>query len=205
MNRKPYAESCDQNKTVILTILKHYTKENNKIFEIGSGTGQHACYFTSLIDNIIWQTSDQQENIEGIALWISDANNHQALPPPIILDVTSGAWPTTQYDLIFSANTLHIMSKTEVIAMFEGTGKTLKNHGFLCTYGPYNYNGAYTCASNEQFDQWLKNRNPQSGIKDFEWLNTLATDNEMILVNDHKMPANNRILVWQKHQNVSSP
>jgi hypothetical protein len=34
--------------------------------------------------------------------------------PPLILDVTDEVWPCTSIDALFTANTLHIMSRDEV-------------------------------------------------------------------------------------------
>lgn len=53
-------------------------------------------------------------------------------------------------------------------------------------------------ASNAQFDVWLKGRDPLSGIRDFEDLERLAAEHGMALFKDFEMPANNRILVWEK-------
>ncbi|MBD3822253.1 MAG: DUF938 domain-containing protein, partial [Thiotrichales bacterium] len=54
-----------------------------------------------------------------------------------------------------------------------------------------------TSDSNARFDVWLKQRNPDSCIKDFEWCNGLAENAGLSLLDDIKMPQNNRILVWQ--------
>ncbi|WP_455375448.1 DUF938 domain-containing protein, partial [Kaarinaea lacus] len=70
--------------------------------------------------------------------------------------------------------------------------------GKFCLYGPFNYQGQYTSPSNAHFDQWLKARDPESGIRDFEALNALANENHLKLVKDYEMPVNNRLLVWQK-------
>jgi hypothetical protein len=68
----------------------------------------------------------------------------------------------------------------------------------FCLYGPFNYEGNYSSDSNANFDLWLKRRDPRSGIRDFEALNSLAQQHGMELLADHAMPVNNRILVWQK-------
>jgi hypothetical protein len=73
----------------------------------------------------------------------------------------------------------------------------LKVEGHLIVYGPFNYHGSYTSPSNEQFDGWLKSRDPQSGIKHFEWINTIASQSGLQLISDIAMPANNRILIWR--------
>jgi hypothetical protein len=68
----------------------------------------------------------------------------------------------------------------------------------LVLYGPFNYGGQYSSESNAQFDLWLKERNSLSGIRDFEWLDSLANQGGMTLQGDYEMPVNNRILCWEK-------
>lgn len=70
----------------------------------------------------------------------------------------------------------------------------------LAIYGPFNYNGAYTSPSNARFDQWLAERDPLSGIRDFEAVNALADSAGFSLRGDNAMPANNRLLVWQRQR-----
>ena len=65
-------------------------------------------------------------------------------------------------------------------------------------YGPFNYDNQYTSESNARFDNWLKSRDPESGIRNFEDLDTLAQQAGMFLKHDYGMPANNRILYWEK-------
>lgn len=67
----------------------------------------------------------------------------------------------------------------------------------LAIYGPFNYGGKYTSSSNAQFDQWLAARDPESAIRDFEKVNTLAEAAGFGLSKDFDMPANNRLLVWR--------
>ena len=69
--------------------------------------------------------------------------------------------------------------------------------GVFAPYGPLNYEGHYTSESNARFDRWLKARDPKSGIRDFETLDALAREGGLELVRDHKMPVNNRTLVWR--------
>ena len=40
--------------------------------------------------------------------------------------------------------------------------------GVLCVYGPFRYRGQHTSASNVEFDAWLRARDPDSAIRDFE-------------------------------------
>lgn len=194
---KPFSPACENNKDPILRVLREAFVTARLVLEIGSGTGQHAVYFSSHLPHVIWQTSDLPENHSGILAWLEEAQ----LPnvrPPLALDVTHHDWGVTRVEGVFSANTAHIMSWPQVTAMFAGVGRILARAGMFCLYGPFNYHGRYTSESNARFDEWLKQRDPHSGIRDSEALTTLAEDQGLILKADYAMPANNRTLVWQK-------
>jgi len=195
MINRPFSESSEQNKHVIFKTIKPYLSDVGQVLEIGSGTGQHAIHFASMVPELIWQTSDLVENLPAINAWINDSQLLN-LPEPIELDVSS-RWINKYYDLIYSANTFHIMNHDQVEQCLLRCTACLNAGGYLIIYGPFNYDGKYTSASNEQFDSWLKSRDPQSGIKHFEWINQLAGESGLQLVSDTAMPANNRILIWQ--------
>lgn len=194
---KPYSESCDQNRGPILAILRDVFADRRLVLEIGSGTGQHAVYFGAALPHLRWQTADVQAHHPGIAAWLNEA----ALPnvlPPIELDANRTDWHAGRYDAVFSANTLHIMSPQEVARCFAGIEQVLEPGGVLAVYGPFNYRGRFTSESNARFDQWLKSRDPVSGIRDFEAVDALARQQGLTLQQDYAMPANNRTLVWKK-------
>ncbi len=194
---KPFSESCVQNREPILGVLKAELTSSSRLLEIGSGTGQHAVYFAPEFPQMNWQPSDIEEMLPGIDAWLEEASLDN-INSPIAIDVSKYNWETNHYDVIYSANAVHIMSWEYVVSLLAGAGITLTSGGKFILYGPFNYNGAYTSESNARFDVWLKQRDLLSGIRDFEALNSLAEDHRMRLVNDYEMPANNRILVWQK-------
>jgi len=197
LSDRPYAPACDNNKAPILAVIKKVFLIPGMVLEIGSGTGQHAAYFSKQLPHLIWQPTDKAESLPGINAWRSHTG-HKNLKPPLELDVTQTPWPILGADYIFSANTVHIMSWSRVEAFFAGVDKILALNGIFCLYGPFNYAGNYTSASNAQFDVWLKQRDPQSGIRDFDALNQLADTAGLRLYKDFAMPANNRTLVWKK-------
>ena len=200
---KPLAPACERNQGPILDVLRHYFSDRRRVLEIASGTGQHAVFFAPAFPNAVWQTSDVDENLPGIRMWLDEAALPN-LPPPLTLDVT-GSWPDDRCDAIFSANSLHIMPWSAVEQFFAGVGRVLEPGGILAVYGPFNYNGSYTSDSNREFDVWLKQRSAQSAIRDFEAVDGLANRIGCQLVKDHAMPANNRLLVWRRQASASPP
>ncbi|BCB25720.1 hypothetical protein SKTS_06060 [Sulfurimicrobium lacus] len=194
---KPYAESCEQNRDPILTVLQSVFADRKQVLEIASGTGQHAVYFGAALPHLTWQTSELPVNHAGIHAWLDEAQLPNVLPP-LAIDVNDAAWPLERVDAIFNANTVHIVAWPAVERMFAGIGRVLEVGGCLCLYGPFNYRGAFTSESNARFDAWLKARDPESGVRDFEAVNQLAVSQGLVLVQDIAMPANNRSLVWRK-------
>lgn len=204
MSDRPYAPSSDRNREPILAVLSEHFSDRRQVLEIGSGTGQHAVYFAADMPWLTWQCSDRADALPGIRIWLAEANLPNT-PPPVELDVSIGPWPRGddedidgRYDAVFSANTLHIMSWSAVEAFFAGLNTVLTDDAIVAVYGPFNYGGAFTSASNQQFDEWLKARDPHSGVRDFEAVDALAAEIGLRLIEDAAMPANNRCLVWRR-------
>ena len=197
---KPFAAACERNRDPIAAVLQRHLRDAHKVLEIGSGTGQHAVHFAAAMPWLTWQCSDRAEHLPGIRMWLDEAQLPNT-PAPIELDVTRLPWqlPNSRlFDAAFSANTLHIIDWASVQAFFAGLNAALSRDATLIVYGPFNYGGAYTSDSNRDFDGWLKARDPESGIRDFEGVDALARCVELQLVDDIAMPANNRCLVWQR-------
>jgi cyclopropane fatty-acyl-phospholipid synthase-like methyltransferase len=192
-----FSQSCEKNKNFILKVLEPLLKNRRHIVEIGSGTGQHARYFTEQLAHLTWQTTDQD-------LWLPDlsttikAFNCASLPAPLRLDVSEKEWPIGHCEVVFTANTLHIMSWNNVQQFFTGVANLLQVEGDLFIYGPFNYQGKYTSQSNKDFDQSLQYKDPLSGIRHFEAILLLAEQAGLQLVDDYAMPANNHLLHFMK-------
>ena len=199
---KPFAESCEQNKDVILEVIQPLMVNCTDVLEIGSGTGQHAIHFAQAMSHLQWHPSDRSESLPGIQMWLDEFRARgvalKNIHTPIELDVTQENWPELEVDVIFMANTLHIMHWDEIEKMFQKLYSVLTPGGMVLAYGPFNYQGQYTSDSNRQFDGWLKSRDPSSGIRDFDELGQLASHNGLRIMADFEMPANNRILCCHK-------
>jgi hypothetical protein len=193
---KPHSPACDRNREPILAVLREHFADRRAVLEIGSGTGQHAVHFASAMPHLQWQTSDVAENIPGIRAWLDEAGLPNT-PSPLVLDV-NGDWPKREFDAIFTANTLHIMSWLEVQRLFGHLGSVMAPDVTVALYGPFNYGGRFTSESNAAFDASLKLRGLHMGIRDFEAVSGLAQAIGLKLVADVAMPANNRTLVWHR-------
>lgn len=195
---KYHAESTRRNRNPILGILKKEIEGSKKLLEIGSGTGQHAVYFSKKMPQILWQTSDRSINHESINYWIKRYNLKNLLLP---LDIEIGVNEKNindMFDCVFSSNTSHIMSLENVKRLFALVGKVLNKNGKFFLYGPFKINLEFTTRSNEDFHQKLKAENKLMGLRDIEELDNYAIENNMQNHAFYEMPANNYLSIWKK-------
>jgi len=196
MQDRPYSQASENNKRPILQVLSRVFQRRSRVLEIGAGTGQHSIFFAPALPLLTWQASDRAENIPGIRQWF-DQYPASNLPAPLCLDVLDSAWPK-DFDAVFTANTVHIMAWPLVERMFEQVSRLLPKEGVFAIYGPFKYRGQYTSESNASFNDWLTEHDPNRGIRDFEKVNEIANKLGLKLLEDNDLPANNRLLVWQK-------
>lgn len=192
---KNYSQPAENNKTPILAILMKLMPTPATVLEIGSGSGQHALHFAGNMPHLTWQPSDQGDYFDGLQDNLAQSGRSNILPP-LYLDLDQPRWPLNHADHLFAANVLHIAPAAAIAALFLGAANVISN--LVCLYGPFKYDGAFTSESNAQFDEWLKSRDPQSGIRDFEVVVETARQNGFSLRDDHVMPANNQLLVVER-------
>ena len=192
-----FSQAADNNKTPILDVLKDWLKPGASVLEIGSGSGQHAIHFSQALPNVQWLPSDRPA-VQSLLQQNAQQYGSSNLLSPITLDLAEPGWPASQMDAVYSANVLHIVSTELGETMIKGAAQCLQAGGLFILYGPFRYQGSFTTPSNAEFDHWLRVRDPDSGIRDFEWAEDLARAGDLILQEDRSMPANNQCLVFQK-------
>ena len=193
----PFSAACERNKDPILEVLRVRFADRAQVLEIGSGTGQHAVHFARALEHLTWQPTEQLAYLADLTERVK-LEGPRNLHLPALLDVRQALWPVRSVDAMFTANTLHIMSWPEVMALVRGIGGVLAPGGVLCIYGPFRYSGRYTSDSNREFDRMLQERDPQSGLRDTDALALLAEQYGLRLDADFDLPANNRLLVLTK-------
>ena len=194
----PRSEACERNQGPILQILRQWFLSPGVVLEIGSGTGQHAVYFSRNMPHLTWQPTDREENLPGIRAWV-DTTALANLRAPLKLDVREAHWPIDSARYVFSANTAHIMGWQEVENMFDGIQRIIEPRGYMCLYGPFNRDGQFTSDSNRAFDEMLRTKNPAMGIRDDRAMISLGRKHGLSFAAEYAMPANNRVLVWTRN------
>ena len=194
---KPFAPSADRNKAPILEVLKPLLSGKPLVLELGSGTGQHACFLAAGLPDVVWQPTELAGNIDGIRQWLAESDLSN-VREPVVLDVDVHPWPVDRADVCFTCNTFHIVSEASVRSIFEGARAVLGATGKLCVYGPFMIDGQHVGPGNRDFHQWLLDSDPESGVRDLTELDELAKLCGFAASQRIEMPANNFMVVWER-------
>jgi SAM-dependent methyltransferase len=166
------------------------------VVEIGSGSGQHAAFFSGELPNLDWQPSElDPENLASIRAWRRETNRSN-FREPIRIDVTDEDWGIGSVEAIFSANLIHIAPWECAEALLAGARRHLNPGGLLILYGPFRIGGEHTAESNAEFDVDLRKRDPRWGVRDLESVIDAAIG--LHLEERIEMPANNQTLVFRR-------
>src|SRR5690625_968015 len=124
MNDLPFSPAAERNAEPIQEVLKDVLIEEDKVLEVGAGTGQHAVHMARAFPKVLWQASDRAENIPDIRARLAQAALSN-LPEPLTLDVLSTPWPAIPTTVLYTANTFHIMPSKGWRAFFDHASNLL--------------------------------------------------------------------------------
>jgi SAM-dependent methyltransferase len=193
-----YRPHVTRNREPILAVLRRVLPARGLVLEIASGSGEHAAYFAKELPALTWQPSDPDpEALASIAAHRADA----ALPnllAPLRLDVTAKDWPVGRVDVVMCNNMIHISPWAATEGLIAGAGRVLTAGGVLFLYGPYKVGGRHTAPSNQAFDEDLRNRNPEWGIRDLADVTALAQHHGFAAPETIEMPANNLSVIFRR-------
>ena len=185
--------------TAVLTrVLGPEHLPHGLVLEIASGSGYHARAFAGALAHLTWQPSDPDENARAsIAAHAAEAGLAN-LRPPLALDAREAQWLVEGAEAMVCINMIHISPWAATKGLFQGAGRTLARGGVLITYGPYAIDGDFQAESNVTFDQSLRTRNSEWGVRDLRDIVPLAEENGLALTERIPMPANNHTLIFTK-------
>jgi SAM-dependent methyltransferase len=190
--------SVARNRGPILTILQRVLPQDGVVLEIASGTGEHAVHFASALLHLTWLPTDCDEQaLKSIAAHRA-ASGLTNLLAPLVLDASAPDWPVKQADAVVAINMIHISPWRATQGLMAGAGRVLSPGGALYLYGAYKENGVHTAPSNAAFDQDLRRRHPEWGVRDLEEVAKLAQNHGLQLVERIAMPANNLSIVFRR-------
>jgi cyclopropane fatty-acyl-phospholipid synthase-like methyltransferase len=188
----------ERNKQPILDVLRRVLPARGTLLEVASGSGQHVAFFAREMPDWTFQPSDlDAENLASIRSYCQESGLPN-LRAPIGLDVREPSWEVHQVEAIFSANMIHIAAWECTVGLLRGVETHLRKSGVFALYGPFKIAGSHTAPSNAAFDDSLRARNPEWGVRDLEAVTALAETRGLSFRERVEMPANNQMLIFDR-------
>jgi hypothetical protein len=189
--------ATQRNRGAILEVLRDVLPDKGVVLEVASGSGEHVVYFAEQLPGLVFQPSDPDDaNLRSIAAWTLAAGVGN-VRPPMFLDAASEAWHLAA-DAILCINMIHISPWTATQGLLRNAARILPAGAPLYLYGPYLQSGVATAPSNQAFDESLKARNPEWGIRHLDEVTALANNSDFAGPRIVEMPANNLSVVFQR-------
>lgn len=196
-----FSPSIGRNKEIVGTVFAELMPHTASVLEIASGTGEHGAHLTAQLPKLAWTYSDiDPESLSSQAAW-RDNEGHGRLRGPLTLDVTVSNWAVPlqgQFEALFCANMIHIAPFEAAKGLLAGAGTLLPPRGRLMLYGPFGRDGEMA-PSNAGFDQDLKRRNSDWGVRDLDLeIVPLGQESGLDLKSVTEMPANNLSVIFER-------
>lgn len=187
-----------RNREPILDVLRMHLPPKGLAVEVASGSGEHVVHFAQHVPGLTFQPSDPDEDARAsIDSWVAESGLAN-VRPALDFDVTRQAWPFVNAAAILCINMVHISPWRATEALIAGAARHLTPGGILYLYGPYKRGGAHTAPSNAAFDESLRMRNAEWGVRDLEAVADLAAGAGFSEPAVTPMPANNLSLVFRR-------
>jgi Protein of unknown function (DUF938) len=197
-----YAPATARNREVIFDVLKPALGASGTIFEIASGTGEHAAFMAPKLPHHHWQPSDiDSGHLASINAWCAETKAENFLPARafnVLNDEFNTSTLPAPLGAVLAFNLIHIAPWSVAETLIAKAGSALQTDGILYLYGPYARDGAHTSQSNADFDLSLKSRDASWGVRDMETVTALAEGAGFQAPEITAMPANNFSLIFRK-------
>ncbi|GAU84102.1 DUF938 domain-containing protein [Bosea sp. BIWAKO-01] len=193
-----FAPATLRNREPILDILRKILPATGLVLEIASGSGEHVSHFAAALPTLTFQPSDpDQDALISTAAWIRESGLAN-IRPPVQLDAAAAEWPVRSADAIICINMIHISPLAATRGLMTQAGKLLPEGAPLYLYGPYRRPGRALEPSNLAFDESLRARNAEWGLRELEDVVALAKQAGFGEPDVTEMPANNLSLVFRR-------
>lgn len=192
------APAALRNREPIAEVLAEWLPRSGLVLEVASGTGEHAVYFARRFPSLEWQPSDtDRDALESIRAWRTEAAPGN-VREPLIIDAALPDWPIERADAVLNINMVHISPWQAALGLLDGAARLLGPGAPLILYGPWISDDIETAPSNVAFDEDLRRRDPQWGLRKVEHFAAEALTRELHLIERRPMPANNLMLLFRK-------
>ena len=153
--------------------------------------------FATRFPDLQWQPSDPDADaLASIEAWRAEGPAN--LLPPLLVDSRSDPWPLGRADAILCINMVHISAWSSAIGLLDGAERLLDAGGPLILYGPWLEANVEPAPSNIAFDESLKSRNAEWGLRLVGDFAAEAAARGLNLADRREMPSNNIMLRFDR-------
>lgn len=194
------APAVGRNREPILQVLRAHLPDAGLVLEIAAGTGEHAVHFAAALPSLQWLPADADPDaLTSIAAWRAHHGPANLLAPQKLDATDPASWIIERADAIVCINMIHIAPWSATEGLMRGAARVLAPGAPLILYGPFVEPAIDTAPSNVAFDQNLRSRNPEWGLRNTAEVSNLAEGHGLVLRARLPMPANNLSLVFRRH------
>jgi len=193
-----YSPSSGRNKQAIAGQLATRLPDKACVIEIGSGTGEHGAALCNIRSDIVWMPTDiDAKSRASQDSWGKPFGGR--IRPSLALDASQHDWRhrVPKFDTVVCCNVIHIAPWAVALGLAREAGFALAPGGLVILYGPF-LEGDETAPSNVAFDNSLKSRNPEWGVRELADVRNQFESQALHLIERIAMPANNLMLVFEK-------
>jgi len=202
-DRRLHAPAAARNRDAILDILRGVLPAKGTVLEIASGSGEHVVHFAHALPALRFQPSDPSPDaLASIAAWVAESGAPNILPP-LQIDAAAADWPASLAqehapDAILCINMIHIAPWSAAQGLVRHAGALLRPGAPLILYGPFRRAGHPLEPGNAAFDESLRERNPEWGLRDLSEIGALAREVGFTTPEIMPMPANNFSIIFRR-------
>ena len=194
-NQRLYFPATLRNREPIAAALADWLPGEGLVLEVASGSGEHAVFFQQRFPQLLWQATDPNpQHLASIRAWRRSVGLEDRMPEPFGLDVLEQPWVTgvsASMAAIVAINLIHIAPWSCCEALVSEAARLLPPQAPLVLYGPFRRGGVHSSDSNVSFDQSLRLRCRDWGVRDLEVVEALASNQGLTSMQVKEMPANN--------------
>lgn len=197
---KRHAPAAGRNAAPIAEVLAEEFPSSGLVFEVASGTGEHALFLARRFPALEWQPSDADAAaLSSIAAWRDEAGLRN-LRAPLRFDAAGDAPPIATAAAMLCINMAHISPWEATLGLFRTAKALLAVGAPLALYGPFIEADIETAPSNVAFDLDLKARDARWGLRDTGEIDAVAENAGFRRTARHAMPANNLTLIYRRQK-----
>ncbi|CAO1634460.1 unnamed protein product [Sympodiomycopsis kandeliae] len=207
-DRQSLPGSAERNAAVLSSHLRSILDKleaQDIVLEIASGQGHLISELSKQHSNLLFQPTEADEHLaDGISNRLTGQSNVCA---PYILEIDSDqSWSRMREvskdpKVVLIVNVLHIVPWNTVQSLWRQLAQFGTKGGPLtvCVYGAFDENGQTTSEGNQRFDDDLKSRNPEYGLRDLQLqVIPLAEENAFQLHEIQRLPAGNLLITFTR-------